>query len=134
MTTPAIPVTSPLEEVLQRRSRHSNPCLGHPKEGALFLECVTRDGRVYGFPYSHLTNYLLEPNPAIEDASDAPPQRLSLWFPTHLVVILGWYLSQASDLIRSGAGLTLKPLDSRYANLKPEECFICEVAVLAAEG
>ena len=121
-------MTTPLDDIVPP----PNPCLGHPKEGAFFLECATRDGRVYGFPYSHLSNYLLEPNPALEDASDAPPERLSLWFPTHQVLILGSHLSQACDLIRAGSGVTFKPLDSRYANLKPKECFVSSIIIIPA--
>jgi hypothetical protein len=122
-------MTTPLSELTPT----VNPCLSvYSQEGAFFLECVTREGRVYGFPYSHLSNYILEPNPTIEDAPDAPPDRLSLWFSAHQVIILGWQLDELRSLIRKGTGVTVKALEPRYANLEPKKCFVSEVAVLSA--
>lgn len=123
-------MTTPLEEVCPPRP--VNPCLEEHGGAVFFLECVTADGRVHGFPYSHLTNYLLDPNPALEHAADAPPERLSLWFSTHQVLILGWRLDDIRYFLRKATGITIKALDPRYANLKPNMCFVSEVAVLSA--
>lgn len=108
----------------------ANPCIQTHSDVTLFLECVSSDGRVYGFAYSHLSSYRLEPNPAFEHAPDAPPERLALWFSTHQVLILGSQLDRLRDLIRKGAGFTVKPLETRYANLHQAECFVAEVTVL----
>jgi hypothetical protein len=50
------------------------------------------------------------------------------------VLILGWQLDSLRSLLRNGTGLTIKAMDSRYANLKPKECFVSDVAVLPAGG
>lgn len=110
----------------------ANPCLKKHGDIAFFIECVTADGRVYGFPYSHLSNYLLEPNPALEHSSEAPPERLSLWFSTHQVLILGWCLDEIRLLLRDGTSVTITTREYRYAHLQPKMCFVSEVAVLSA--
>jgi hypothetical protein len=46
------------------------------------IDCLTRDERVHGFPYSQLINYVLEANPDLQSHRDAPPERLTIvfWF------------------------------------------------------
>jgi len=123
---------TPLEEVTGKQPT-PNRCLEKHDEATFFLECVTLDGRVHGFPYSHLSNYLLEPNPALEHASDAPPERLSLWFSTHQVLILGWRLDEIRSFLHKASGITIKAADSRYANLDLTHCHVSEVAVLSTQ-
>lgn len=127
-------MTTPLEEVLASSHPRPNPCLEpHLEEGSFFIECLSSDNLLHGFPYAHLLNYRIEANPELERSPSAPPERLSLWFSTHQVLILGWHLDSLRYYLRKGAGITLKPLDPRYQNLQPKECFISEVTVLPAE-
>lgn len=113
----------------------NSPCIQlHTVEGAFSLECVSSDGRLHGFPYYHLANYRLEPNPALERTAGAPPERLALSFSTHEVVILGRQLDSLRNLISKTAGITVKPLESRYENLDPKECFVSEITVSPNEG
>jgi hypothetical protein len=55
----------------------------HAEEGnlPLALEFHERGGRIHGFPYGHLLNYLLERNPDADAQPDAPADRFSLCFP-----------------------------------------------------
>ena len=62
----------------------------------------------------------------------APPERLSLWFSSHDVLITGWHLDHLRQLLRSGRSYTVTATDPRYLNLKPKECFVAEVIVLNA--
>jgi hypothetical protein len=99
---------------------------------SLFLEAVTRQGRVYGFPLAQVVNYLLEANPDLELDAQAPPERFSLWFSTHDVLLLGWRLDHLRQLLRKGQSFTVTAADPRYLNVKPKECFVAEVIVLNA--
>ena len=97
----------------------------------LFIECVNKDG-VYGFPFSQLVKYLVESNPDLARTPDAPPERISLWFSTDDVVVTGWFLEPIRELLREGKSFTLVARDTRYLNLKPKECFVAEISVVAA--
>lgn len=103
----------------------------HSSPGA-FLECVTKDGRVYGFPFSQLLHYLLQPNPELETTPSAPPEQISLWFSSHDVLITGWHFEPLRKLLRDGKSFTVSAGDSRYLNLKPKECFVAEIVILNA--
>jgi hypothetical protein len=97
---------------------------------SLFLEAVTRQGRVHGFPLAQLVHYLLEANPELENDSKAPPERLLLWFSSHDLILTGWHLDHLRQLLRKGQSFTVTASDPRYLNLKPKECFVADVNVL----
>jgi len=79
---------------------HEEPlCIEESEHPLLMLDFLTRDGRIHGFPYSQLTNYQIDPNPVLERRSDAPPERLTLQFSTHDVVLTGWRLQTLRPLL-----------------------------------
>ena len=103
------------------------PCVEENKGHSLCLEFVTRDGRVYGFPYVHLLNYLLEKNP--DGSENDPPERLSLWFSTHDVLVLGWRLDALRSLLREGKVACVTAKEPRYANLNAQKPFVGEIVI-----
>ncbi len=94
-------------------------------EPVLCIEFQLSDGRVFGFPYSHLVHYRLE-----ESAdSDAGPEKLTLEFSRHNVLINGARLSGLGQLLQAGRLARLCEMDSRYENVASERPFISNVQV-----
>jgi hypothetical protein len=93
------------------------------------LDFLTRDGRIHGFPYSQLTTYQIDPNPALERRSDAPPERLTLLFSTHDVILTGWRLHALRPLLHSAKLAALCAADPRYAHVARNKPFIAEITV-----
>jgi len=90
-------------------------------------------GRVWGFPYGHLLNYQLDKNPNAELHAATPPDRLSLSFSTHDVLLLGWRLSKVLDPLDRARIASLIARLPRYANLEKEKAFIAEIIVKPAQ-
>jgi hypothetical protein len=101
---------------------------------SLTIDCLTRDERVHGFPYSQLINYVLEANPALQSNRDAPPERLTIGFSSHDVVVLGWRLQSLAALLHNAKLGTIRTLDIRYGNLSKIETFIAEIIVTPIKG
>jgi hypothetical protein len=91
------------------------------------------DGRVYGFPYAHLLNYVCEKNPVYAAHPDVPPDRFSLTFSTHNVVLLGWRLSGLVPLLRQGKLASVIAVPTRYYGLSKDEPFIADIKVSLAQ-
>ena len=104
-------------------------CIEESEHPLLMLDFLTRDGRIHGFPYSQLTNYQLDPNPALERRSDAPPERLTLLFSMHDVVLTGWRLHALRPLLHSARLAALRAADPRYAHVARNKPFIEEINV-----
>jgi len=105
-------------------------CIKENDGHSLCLEFETRDGRVYGFPYVHLLNYLLEKKEENSDAgNNHPPERLSLWFSTHDVVVVGWRLDGLRFLLREGKVACVTAQEPRYANLNTQKPFVTEIVI-----
>lgn len=102
-------------------------------DASFALEFHKRDGRIHGFPYGHLLNYLFEDNPNADAQSNAPPDRFSLWFSTHDVVVLGWRLEKCSPLLRHGRIIFVRALNPRYCSLATQEPFVSEIVVQCAQ-
>jgi hypothetical protein len=101
---------------------------------SLIIDCITRDERVHGFPYSQLINYVLEANPALQSNRDAPPERLTIGFSSHDVVILGWRMRALTMLLHDAKAGTIRTIDIRYGNLSKVEPFIAEIIVTPIKG
>jgi len=109
---------------------HEEPrCVEESEHPLLMLDFLTREGRIHGFPYSQLTNYQLDPNPALERRSDAPPERLTLLFSMHDVVLTGWRLHALRPLLHSARLAALRAADPRYAHVARNKPFIEEINV-----
>jgi hypothetical protein len=101
---------------------------------SLMIDCITRDERVHGFPYSQVINYVLEANPALQSNRDAPPERLTIGFSSHDVVVLGWRMRALTTLLHDAKVGTIRTLDVRYGNLSKVEPFIAEIIVTPIKG
>jgi hypothetical protein len=98
---------------------------------SLCLDFTARDGRVQGFPYAQMLNYLLEKNPDESD-ENAPPDRLSIWFSTHDVILTGWRLDALRSFLRAGRVVGVKAVEPRYAHLEAGKPFVSEIHVTEA--
>jgi hypothetical protein len=101
---------------------------------SLMIDCITRDERVHGFPYSQLINYVLESNPTFQSNRDAPPERLTIGFSSHDVVVLGWRMRGLTTLLHDAKAGTIRTIDGRYGNLNQVEPFIAEIIVTPIKG
>ena len=79
--------------------------------------------------YSQLINYVLEANPALQSNRDAPPERLTIGFSSHDVVVLGWRIRALTTLLHDAKVGTIRTIDVRYGNLSNVEPFIAEITV-----
>jgi hypothetical protein len=100
---------------------------------SLAVDFQSLDGRVHGFPYAHLLNYICEKNPAYASHPQAPPDRFSFAFSTHDVLLLGWRLSGLLPSIRQGKLLSLIAVSDRFYGLSKNEPFICDISVSLAK-
>ena len=98
-------------------------------DGASFIEFVAADDRVHGFAYSQLMNYTLEKISENEHKSDAPQDRLQLFFSTHDVTLTGWRLRDLLRLLRDGKVAAVKTGHARYANLRNDLPFVAEIKI-----
>ena len=107
-------------------------CVEEAEHPVLMLDFLSRDGRIHGFPYSQLVNYLFDPNPELSRGKDHPPERLTLSFSTHDVVVTGWRLIALRPLLHSARLAALCAADPRYANVARTKPFVGEITVMPA--
>jgi len=101
-------------------------------ELTLAIEFHCRHGRIHGFPYGHLLNYLSERNPDAQPK--APAERFSLWFSTHDVILLGWRLKGIASLLQHGRLASVHAVDAKYYGLsEKEEPYVSEIIVTPAQ-
>jgi hypothetical protein len=103
------------------------------KQLSLALDFTPRDGRVHGFPYAHLLSYLYEKNPDATLQPDAPPDRFSICFSTHDVVMTGWRLSGLAPLLRQGKLASVLAVEARYYGLSTSGPYVAEIRVTVAQ-
>jgi len=101
---------------------------------AAFIHFITSDGREFGFPFSQLLHFVLEPNPSPATGSTAPPQRLLLAFPSHDVTLTGYRLHLLCEWLDQQRALRLKAEDARFANLQDKQPFVTTIAISAASS
>ena len=126
---------SSLSEQLARKREERRDdegrCTEEGESASSFIEFVTADDRVHGFAYSQLMNYRLEKIPDLEHKSDAPQDRLQLFFSTHDVTLTGWRLREFLRLLREGRVAAVRTGDPRYANLRKNPPFVVSITVEA---
>jgi hypothetical protein len=98
-----------------------------------FLHFITDDGREFGFPFSQLLHFVLEPNAQKGASAAAPPQRLLLAFPSHDVALTGYRLHLLCEWLQQKA-LRLKAEDSRFANLHDKQPFVTGISISVASA
>jgi hypothetical protein len=99
--------------------------LARPEDSVLCIEFEMSDGRVFGFPYSHLMHYRLEESPASSE-------KLTLEFSRHDVVISGRRLKDLRQLLQTGHVASICEMDSRYENVAAEKPFVSTIQVKSA--
>ena len=113
----------------EEESKAEGQCVREDHDGATFMEFVTEDDRAHGFPYSQLMGYTLERAPESERESDAPEDRLHLFFATHDVTLTGWRLRPLVNMVRQGTLANVRSLDTRYAQVNQKSPFIAHVKI-----
>ena len=109
--------------------REEAKCFELHDSSSMTIDFFTGDKRVYGFPYHHLINYVLDANPNLDRNRDAPPDRLTLGFASHDVVVLGWRLQGLLQFLHDAKIMTIRIFDGRYAELSSGVPFITEIVV-----
>jgi hypothetical protein len=79
-------------------------------------------------------NYTLEKIPENEHKSDAPQDRLQLFFSTRDVTLLGWRLRDFLRLLRVGKVAAVKTGEARYANLRNDLPFVAETKIASVQA
>lgn len=87
------------------------------------------DGRIYGFPYSYLVCWRYEKNPDASLQPNAPADRLSLWYSTHDVMLVGYRLAGLPALLQQNRIIAVHALDPKYFGLSNEAAFITDIIV-----
>ena len=96
-------------------------------EPVLYVEFHLRDGRVFGFPYSHLMHYRLE-------MGTGPEEKLTLEFSRHDVAITGRRFGELREFLKTGSLASVAEMDPRYENLTSNRPFISTVTVEPISG
>jgi len=113
----------------EEESKAEGQCVKEDHDGATFMEFVTEDDRAHGFPCSQLMGYTLERVPESEHESDAPEDRLYLFFSTHDVTLTGWRLRPLVNMVRQGTLANVRSLDTRYAQVNQKSPFVARIKI-----
>ena len=113
----------------EEESKAEGQCVKEDHDGATFMEFTTEDDRAHGFPCSQLMGYTLERVPESEHQSDAPEDRLHLFFSTHDVTLTGWRLRPLANMLRQGTLASVRALDTRYAQVNTKSPFIARIKI-----
>ena len=113
----------------EEESKAEGQCVKEDHDGATFMEFATEDDRAHGFPCSQLMGYTLERVPESEHQSDAPEDRLHLFFSTHDVTLTGWRLRPLANMLRQGTLASVRALDTRYAQVNTKSPFIARIKI-----
>jgi len=82
-----------------------------------YVEFIASDGRAYGFPLAQLVNYVLEANPESDGDKDAPPDRLTFYFTSHDVILLGWRLKRLIEALKKERLPSVSVTEQRYSEM-----------------
>jgi len=91
---------------------------------AAFLRFITSDGYQFGFPFSQLLQFVLEPHSDPEGL-----QQLLLSFSSYDVKLSGFRLHLLCDQLDQGLALRVQVDDTRFANDDPSKAFVAEISV-----
>lgn len=82
---------------------------------AAALQVFADDEHSYLFPYAQFLYAELVPNPALETAADAPPQKLVIQFAQAEITVLGSGLTRIESWIQKAELAHITPAGRRYA-------------------
>lgn len=106
-----------------------SPSLYRSEQGPLSVEFHCHEGRVHGFPYSHLLYFRHEVNPDAELQPNAPAERFLISFSTHEVVLLGWCLHDLVSLLCAGQLASVHAVGIRYLAEAENTPFVCDISI-----
>jgi hypothetical protein len=95
---------------------HTNPCLGHDANAAAVV-VRTGDGISYLLPYAQFLYAERTANPALENAPEAPPDKMSIQFAGAEVIVLGSGLKRLEGWLQGYELSFVMPADSRLASV-----------------
>jgi hypothetical protein len=104
-------------------------CIHEKPQECQLVDFVTQDGRCHSFPLAQLVLCVLEKNPASEEQSDAPSDRLTIMFPTQDVVIVGWNLKQLRDALDRGKLVLVRARDARHLGVEDGQAFVSGISI-----
>ena len=108
-------------------------CIEEKSRESHLVDFISQDGRCHGFPLAQLVHCVLERNPAFRNQTDSPSDQLTIVFPTHDVLILGWNLKSLRDAFDLSKPMTVRARDARYAGVEGGHPFVSQITVTAAE-
>jgi hypothetical protein len=121
--------TSPANKPAARKTEEiATDCFLESDQPQAFIQFERSPQQKFGFAAHQLLHYNHEPNPKLEVAT--PPERLTLAFSTHDVVLFGRQLGTIVELLREQRLASVKKiLDVRYANLNPNKTCVTEIKI-----
>ena len=111
----------------------SSDCLQEKNRECQLMDFVSADGCCRSFPMAQLVRCVLEQNPAAPDQPESPPDRLTLAFATHDVVLLGWNLQSVRDALDLSRPVVVRVRDIRYAKVEDRRPFVTGISVRTGE-
>ena len=119
---------SSLQQQLEakRTAEKAEPTCHSIRSNAAFVDFHLTAHSRCGFPVGQLCHYTLEAN---EGGGDAPPERLTLAFPTADVVLVGARLARLVELIHDHSLGSVTPLDARYSNALGKAPWVARIVV-----
>jgi len=119
---------SSLQQQLEARraAEKAEPTCHSVRSNAAFVDFHVTPHSRCGFPIGQLCHYTLEAN---EGGGDAPPERLTLAFPTADVVLLGVRLAKLVELLHDHSLGSVTPLDARYAGTLGQQPWVARIVV-----
>ena len=110
----------------KRTAEKAEPSCHSIRSNAVFVDFhVTAHSRC-GFPVGQLCHYTLEAN---EGGGDAPPERLTLAFPTADVVLLGARLAKLVEMIHDHSLGSVTPLGARYSEALGKAPWVASIVI-----
>jgi hypothetical protein len=113
----------------ERANDRASACVQEKSRECQLVDFVGPDGRGHSFPLSQLVQCLLERNPAWEEQTDSPSDRLTIVFPTRDVVVLGWNLKQLRDALDRGRPVLVRARDARHLGVGDGQTFVSGISV-----
>ena len=115
----------------ERNTDRASACIEDKSRECQLVDFVGSDGRCHSFPLAQLVQCVLEKNPASQEQTDSPSDRLTISFPTQDVVILGWNLKALRDALDLGKLVTVRARDARYGGVEDKQAFVTGISVTA---
>ena len=112
----------------------SSPCIEEKSHDCQLVGFVGPDGRCRSFPLAQIVHCLLEKNPVFQKQTNSPPDRLSIAFPTHDAVVLGWNLKLVQVALDLRKAVVVRARNVRYAEIEDKQAFVTEIIVTTAQS